>query len=67
MTMLRLTPQQRADLSETMRDLANLAFGALVLGQFIGAQPVSWLAAMAGFLMWVALVGFALALPGGES
>lgn len=49
--MLRLKPHQRTEFSETLRDLANLTFGALVLGQFIGDQPISWLAVVAGFMM----------------
>jgi hypothetical protein len=39
--MLELKPQQRAEFSETLRDLANLTFGALALGQVIGDQPIS--------------------------
>jgi len=63
--MLRLKPHQRTELSETARDLANLSVGALVLGQFIGpAGSVAWLPLLAGFAIWIALVAFALALPG---
>jgi hypothetical protein len=61
--MLELKPHQRTELSETVRDLANLTFAALVLGQFIGDAPISWPAVVSGFLMWVALVALALALP----
>jgi hypothetical protein len=64
LTMLRLKPHQRTEFSETLRDLANLTFAALVLGQFIGDDPISWRAVVSGFLMWVALVVFALVLPG---
>jgi hypothetical protein len=62
--MLRLKPHQRTEFSETVRDLANITFAALVLGQFIGDDPISWLGVVAGFLIWVALVVFALVLPG---
>jgi hypothetical protein len=62
--MLRLKPHQRTELSETVRDLANLTFAALVLGQFIGDAPISWHAVVSGSLMWVVLVVFAPVLSG---
>ena len=40
-TMLRLGSSRRAVLSETFRELANLAGGAMVLGQFVGERPLS--------------------------
>ena len=63
-TMLRLKPQQRLELSETLRDLANLGFAALVLGQFLADRPVSWWLVAVGLLMWVVFVGFALFISG---
>ena len=38
-TMLRLKPRRRAVLVETLRELANLVAGALVLGRLVGNQP----------------------------
>ena len=60
--MLRLKPRQRAALGETLRELANLAAGALVLGQFVGEQRLSTRSVLAGIAVWLALVGLALLL-----
>jgi hypothetical protein len=49
--MLRLTEQRRL-LAETVRALANLVVGALVLGQFLAAEPSMALAA-AGGVAWL--------------
>jgi hypothetical protein len=64
MTMLRLTQRQRNELSETMREFANLAAGALGLGQFVGEQQFSWELMFAGIIVWGSLVWLALLLPG---
>jgi cation transporter-like permease len=53
-TMLRLRPSQRSLLAEKTWDLANLAAGALVFGQFL-ADRFSVLLAVAGLLVWVPL------------
>jgi len=62
--MLRLKPGRRAVLVETFRELANLAAGALVLGQFVGEQRLSALAVIGGIATWIALVGIAVWLAG---
>jgi hypothetical protein len=49
-----------------VRELANLAAGALVLGQFVGEHPPSWLLILLGAAMWVALVAFGIVLLGDE-
>lgn len=64
--MLRLKREQLAELSETLRDLANLVFGAFVLGQFLAQEPLSWWLLLVGLLSWVLLVSFALVLSGGR-
>jgi hypothetical protein len=64
--MLRLKTRQRAVLVETLRELANLAAGALVLGQFVGLQPLSVWVVLGGLASWVALVGAAILLSGEE-
>jgi hypothetical protein len=61
-TMLRLTKEQRCALSETLRDLANLAAAALVLGQFVGERPRSGWLLCGGVALWLALVALALLL-----
>jgi hypothetical protein len=62
--MLRLEPRQRAALSETIRELANLVAAALVVGQVITARPQAWLIAggIAIWAIWLAFVGLALLL-----
>jgi hypothetical protein len=59
-TMLRLEPSQRIALSDTVRDLANLVAAALVLGQFVGERPFSWLLMLTGSAVWISLVVFGL-------
>lgn len=61
-TMLRLKPRRRAVLVETLRELANLTAGALVLAQFVGQRPLSVGLALAGVASWVALVVMAVVL-----
>ena len=39
--MLRLTPKQRAVAVEKLPDLANIAAGFFVFGQFVGDEPTS--------------------------
>jgi len=64
--MLRLKTRQRAVLVETLRELANLSAGALVLGQFVGLQPLSVRVVLGGLASWLALVGAAILLSGEE-
>ena len=64
MTMLRLNKQQRQELSETLRDLANLQFAALVLGQAVQEGPLTWALPIAGSILWILLVGFSLRQSG---
>ena len=62
--MLRLSRQQRMLLAETIRDIASVAAGAMVFGQFLGSQAfLFWIAAF-GMGAWVALVAFAIVLAG---
>ena len=58
--MIRLDAEQRLALSETFRELANLAAGAFVLGQFVGDRAVSWLLMSIGAAVWIVLVVMAL-------
>lgn len=61
-TMLRLRPRRREVLVETLRELANLAAGALVLGWFVSQEPWSLWLFLAGIAAWLVLVGLAVAL-----
>ena len=62
--MLRLRRAQRTLLAETVRDIANIAAGAMVFGQFIGSQSFSLQIAAFGMATWMALVGIAIVLAG---
>jgi hypothetical protein len=60
--MLALGREQRVLLAETVRDMANVAAGAMVFGQFLGAQMFSVWIAVGGAAVWIALGGWAVAL-----
>ena len=62
--MLRLKPRQRAVIVEKLPDLANLAIGVLVLGQFVGDKPASLSLMMAGAAIWAGLAGVTLLIAG---
>ena len=62
--MIRFERRQRSALSETLRELANLAAAAFVLGQFVMSQPLSWGLMLLGIVLWVAFVGVGLMLEG---
>jgi len=64
MTMLKWSSEQRALLAETLRDVANIAVGAMVFGQFLGAQAFSPWLALLGVVVWSCLVVFALVVAG---
>jgi hypothetical protein len=64
--MLRLKPQQRQMLVDKLPDVANLAVGALFLGQFLSDRPFSSVLAVFGVALWTALLGFALWVAGME-
>lgn len=64
--MLRLRPRRRAVLVETLRELANLTAGALVLGRFVGQQPFSFALVLGGIAAWFVLVGLALSIAEGK-
>ena len=65
-TMIRLDRRQRNALGQTVRELANFAAAALILGQVVTEQPRSSLI-LAGIAIWVAFVGIALLLEGERS
>ncbi len=60
--MIILSSRQRAVLVEKLPDIANVAAGALVFGQFLGDQPYSPALALYGVGIWSALMGFVLLL-----
>ena len=64
--MLRFSVRQRAVLGETLRELANFAAAALVFGQFVGQQLLSWRIFIAGVAVWLVLISYALFLEGDQ-
>ena len=62
--MLELSPEQRVLLSATLRDIANVAAGAMLFGQFIGEGPFSLSLGVLGMVVWICLVVSALAVAG---
>ena len=65
--MLEWLPAQRALLAETLRDIANIAAGAMVFGQFLGERAFSPSVAFLGGVVWVVLVVFAPSVAGRKS
>ncbi len=62
--MLGWSPQQRTLFSETLRDIANVAAGAMVFGQFLSERAFSPWQALVGVAVWGTLVAAALASAG---
>ena len=60
--MLRLGPLRRRLLAETLRELANLVVGALVLGQFLVQQARSPWLMLTGIALWFVFVGTSIRL-----
>jgi hypothetical protein len=54
--MVRLSRSQRTLLAETLRDIANLAAGAMVFGQFPADAMFSTGVALGGVAVWIVLV-----------
>ena len=65
--MLRLTSRRRALLAETLRELANLTAGALVLGRLVSSEPWALWLFLTGIAAWLVLVGLAVAVADGNS
>lgn len=62
--MLVLNREQRNLLAETLRDIANIAAGAMVFGQFLADHTFSFWIAVGGVIVWIGLVMCAIALAG---
>ena len=62
--MLVLKNRQRALLADKVPDMANLALGALLFGQFVSDRPFSPSLAIAGLAVWVALFAWAAVIAG---
>ena len=66
MTMLGLRQAQRTVLVEKIPDLANLATGGLIFGQFVGGQRFSLTIAVVGVITWVVMIVVTLAIARNE-
>jgi hypothetical protein len=64
--MVRLTARRRTVFGEKLLDLANYAATALVFGQFVGQQSVSWEVMLAGMATWLVLAGTTFLMTGEE-
>ena len=63
--MLVLKGKQRAMLLDKVPDIANLAIGALVFGQFLSDSMYSVELAAVGLTIWALLMTFAAIVAGG--
>ena len=62
--MLRLKLRQREILIEKGADMANLAIGGLVFGQFLRSEPFSLPIAIGGIAVWTIVMGVTIVLAG---
>jgi hypothetical protein len=62
--MVRLNPRRRAAFGQALLELANFAAAALIFGQFVGQQAVSWTLVAAGITFWSILISYGLWLVG---
>ena len=60
--MLRFSKEVRVFVAESLRDVANLAMGAMVFGQFLSDRPFSLLVAAGGVAVWTVLMSYAVFL-----
>jgi hypothetical protein len=56
-TMIRLKPAHRRILVAHVPELANLAAGSLLFGQYLTDRPYSLVVAMLGIVLWFVLIG----------
>jgi hypothetical protein len=65
--MLILNREQRRLFAETVRDIANVAAGAMVFGQFLSGNAFAPRVMVAGAALWIVFVSSAvLTLKGGR-
>ena len=64
MTMVGLTPDQRALVADKLGDIGNLAAAGLVIAQFVSDRPFSLRVALSGVLVWLVVIVSAVAVKG---
>ena len=62
MTMLELNREQRRLIAEKLLDVANIAAGAMIFGQFLSGQSFSSGVAIGGMALWGILLAAAIGL-----
>lgn len=62
--MLVLKREQRELLADTFKDIANVAAGAIVFGQFLSDGVFSFSLALVGATLWIVFVAFAVGVSG---
>ncbi len=62
--MVRSAPRRRALFADKLLDLANYAVAALVFGQFVSQQGVSWEVILMGVATWLVFATWAFWLTG---
>ena len=56
-TMIRLKPAHRLVLVAHLPELASIAIGSFLFGQFLSDRPYSVVLAIVGIAAWIALIG----------
>jgi hypothetical protein len=54
--MVGLNREQRRTLADKLPDMANVAVGGMVFGQFLGDRPFSPVLALSGLVFWVLVI-----------
>ena len=54
--MVGLNREQRRTLADKLPDMANVAVGGMVFGQFLSDRPFSPLLALSGLVLWVLVI-----------
>ena len=64
--MVELSEAQRRVVVDKLPDMANVAAGAMVFGQFLADRPFSIVLAAGGIISWLALGAYTLFLARGR-
>jgi hypothetical protein len=54
--MVGLSREQRRTLADKLPDMANVAVGGMVFGQFLSDRPFSPLLALSGLVLWALVI-----------
>ena len=58
--MVRLKAAQWTFVAEALRDIANVAAGAMVFGHFVADRPFDIRTAVIGVVLWIVLISSAV-------